>query len=129
MKLSEAIGAFTQRNFQHCKLLVVCRSLVWVEADALPRLFWCVGAAWFCDGELAFPVRGLFSSEFQARLWCEYHGFGFAESVLVPKPADFFQWEFARRVCAPEAFSVTRYAQHQERCPDCRRRYLRGVVG
>jgi len=113
----------TQRN-----LVLVGRALVFlcdVSAMTGPRLHWSERQALLCDARSAFVFGGIIASEWRARLWCAYHGFGFIECAVIPKPAAFSQWRYARRVRPAQEFRVDRYPEHQQRCPDCQRAFLR----
>jgi len=78
-----------------------------------------------CARRWAYKIGGWFTSKYQARLWCEYHGFSFKEAMVFRAAKDFTVSRAGKpywRVRAREEFQVDAYASHRARCPDCSRR-------
>jgi len=94
---------------------------VWLgePLNGSPRLYAAGNAALLCALRSAFPIRPLFSSTYQMRLWCDYHGFEFRDATWLPRPDDIHTAGPLLRIRPLSDFSVTRYAEHQLRCPDC----------
>jgi len=121
-------GLVTQRN-----TVVIGHSYVWpsepIKPISKPRLYYAQFQSLLCDWRFAFHVGALFSSEWQARLWCAYHGFDFFHAELLPRPSDFLSHRSRQRGLRLRAlpdFRVERYETHRSRCPDCSRRDREG---
>jgi len=116
-----AVRGVTQR-----KSVVLGVTAVWVMEpllDGVPRFYWSELQSLLCDGRCAFQIGGLFSSKWQARLWCGYHGFEFVSGELLAKTPEvrrFCERSAMRRLRPLAEFSVQAYEGHRERCPDCR---------
>jgi len=96
------------------------------KRQAVPRLYYDGNRSLVCAGRWAFRVGKLFDSEYQARLWCHYHGFEFTlGDVWLAPDARFFSQrpELLRFRLRPEGdFRVEAYESHRSVCPDCQRR-------
>jgi len=120
-------------DITQCNFVLVGDVWVWLgqpmERGCLPRLHWFDGEAIFCDARWAFRLGGIFSSEWQARLWCDYHGFQFVGGGLLETIPDFrpARSQGSRRLLRPaEEFRTQVYPSHRARCPDCQGRDQEG---
>jgi len=108
---------------------MVGRCVVWLGEpirNGLPRLYADGNAALLCDGRWAFQLTGLFSSMWQMRLWCAFHGFELRDADWQPRPTTMGVHGRPLRLRPLGDFNVRRYAQHVARCPDCQRSMGRG---
>src|ERR1043165_3896847 len=116
-------GEITQRKFT----VFIGHSAAWVNIPlkGIPRLYFSESYALLCDGWFAFRIGGLLRSEYQAKLWCEYHGFDFSIGLFEPLPPGFFQRKeprFSFKLRPRELLRFEDYEYHRQRCPDCQRR-------
>jgi len=123
----------------HSTLKVVLsfyRTSAWFQGvtqrnQPVPILYYEGTRSMICARRWAYAVGRLFTSEYQARLWCFYQGFGFVLAELQTASKGF---HFSRagllywRVRPCEDFHVEAYASHRAVCPDCQRQDVRDSV-
>jgi len=128
MNRTESILATPEVTLRN-SVVMGCRN-VWIlwpmdrAGVVVPRLYYADAVSLFCDLQFAFQVGGLFSSCYQARLWCGYHGFQFLSGEILPKtPAVRERCDRpSMRGLRPLAdFRVQAYDAHRQRCADCQR--------